>query len=445
MFPIDNLIDEIATRKNIEDAFDYVVSHLECKEQREKYYPQRKKICDRLLTELSEGTFRITEFNEMEVKDGTKIRRVQAPRVYGRVGCHAIMVIVEKYTYPTLIKNTAASIKGRGMHWLHHIVETDVRQSAELTRFYYQCDIHHYYDSIEQWRMKNLIRKYISDPILLPILDNFIELLPEGISKGLRSSQCFANLFLSGLDHIMTSEVSSYKLKQEDGSFEVRHLYYRYCDDIVMFASSKKELWRLRDMLVKEVGNIGLRIKPNEAIRPLDECGLDYLGYVNYRSHSLIRKRTKQKAARHLAKVKSRKRRQSVIGSFKGMACHADCKHLYHKLTGNRMKKFGELGVAYTPKDGKKRFPGNTVRLAAIQNIPIEVHDYQTDITTPHGEGRYLVSFRDKQGQWGKFFTASEEMKNILDQISDIEDGFPFETVIVSERFDGNKVKYSFT
>lgn len=110
------------------------------------------------------------------------------------------------------------------------------------------------------------------------------------------------------------------------------------------------------------------------------------------------------------------------------------------------MKKFGELGVTCTLKDGKKRFPGNTVRLAAIQNIPIEVHDYQTDIKTPHGEGRYLVSFREiEKGEWGKFFTASEEMKNILDQISDIEDGFTFETKITSERFDGNKVKYSFT
>ena len=96
-------------------------------------------------------------------------------------------MIVEKYTYPMLIKNTAASIPGRGMHWLHHIVETDVKSVPELTVHYYQCDIHHYYDSIEQWRMKALIREYISDPVLLPILDNFIELLPEGISKGLRS------------------------------------------------------------------------------------------------------------------------------------------------------------------------------------------------------------------------------------------------------------------
>ena len=54
-------------------------------------------------------------------------------------------------------------------------------------------------------------------------------------------------------------------------------------------------------------------------------------------------------------------------------------------------------------------------------------------------------SARKQTGDWGKFFTASEEMKNILDQISDIEDGFPFETTIVSEVFDGGKVKYKFS
>ena len=70
----------------------------------------------------------------------------------------------------------------------------------------------------------------------------------------------------------------------------------------------------------------------------------------------------------------------------------------------------------------------------------------RSDGNTSQGEDRYVVSFRDKQsGEWGKFFTASEEMKNILDQISDIEDGFPFETTIVSEVFDGGKVKYKFS
>ena len=110
------------------------------------------------------------------------------------------------------------------------------------------------------------------------------------------------------------------------------------------------------------------------------------------------------------------------------------------------MKKFSEMGVSYTPEDGKKRSPGKVVRLGSLQNKEIEIHDYETDVTTSQGDGRYLVSFRDtKSGEWAKFFTASEEMKQILDKVSDIEDGFPFETVIESEVFDGNKVKYSFT
>lgn len=424
------------------ESFDYVISHLEHPRQREMYRPKRLTIIENLRRAISAGSFRIvrSDVRDLHVTKGYKERDVQAPKVVKRVGIHAIMVVIEKYTYPTLIKNTAASIKGRGMHWLHHVVEEDLTNDPELSQYYYQNDIHHYYDSIDQVRMMQIIRKYVSDPILLPILDCFITLLPQGLSKGLRSSQCFANLYMNEVDHEMQKYVKHY---EKDG--ETHYLYYRYCDDTVMLASTKKELWQLRNIHIAAVARLGLEVKPSEAVRPLD-VGLDFLGYVHYGTHSLLRKRIKQKAARKLAKVKSRKRRQEIIGSFKGMACHADCKHLFYKLTNQRMKKFSEMGVSYTPADGKKRFPGKTMRLGAIVNKTIEVHDYETGINTSQGEDRYVVSFRDNQtGDWGKFFTASEEMKNVLDQISDIEDGFPFETTIVSEVFDGGKVKYKFS
>lgn len=441
-FPLDNLIPEIISEENMGESFDYVISHLEHPRQREMYRPKRLTIIESLRREIGAGSFRIvrSDVRDLHVTEGYKERDVQAPTVVKRVGIHAIMVVIEKYTYPTLIKNTAASIKGRGMHWLHHVVEEDLTNAPEQSQYYYQNDIHHYYDSIDQLRMMQIIRKYVSDPILLPILDSFITLMPQGLSKGLRSSQCFANLYLNEVDHEMLKYVKHY---EKDG--ETHYLYYRYCDDTVMLASTKKELWELRNIHIAAVARLGLEVKPSEAVRPLED-GLDFLGYVHYGTHSLLRKRIKQKAARKLAKVKSRKRRQEIIGSFKGMACHADCKHLFYKLTNQKMKKFSEMGVSYTPADGKKRFPGKTMRLGAIVNKTIEVHDYETGINTSQGEDRYVVSFRDKQtGDWGKFFTASEEMKNILDQISDIEDGFPFETTIVSEVFDGGKVKYKFS
>lgn len=447
-FPLDNLISEIVSWRNMEDSFDYVVSHLEHEDQREMYRPKLTEWVKSLSQEIREGSFRITraDVRDIHVTDGPKERDVQAPTVVKRVGIHAIMVVIEKYTYPTLIKNTAASIKGRGMHWLHHIVEEDMNNRRFLTTYYYQNDIAHYYDTIDQDIMKQVIRKFVSDKVLLPILDSFITLMPKGLSKGLRSSQCFANLYLSPVDHEMLKHVHSYKhINKDTHEEEVRYLYYRYCDDMVIFSYSKKELWKMRDIYVREVEKMGLRVKPSEAVRPSDD-GLDYLGYVHYGDYSLLRKRTKQNAARKLAKVRQRKRRQEIIGSFKGMACHADCKHLFYKLTYQKMKKFSEMGVTYTPADGKKRFPGKTTRLGNICNKVIQIHDFETGVKTTQGEDRYVVSFFDPQkNEWGKFFTASEEMKSILDQVSDIEDGFPFETTIESELFDGNKVKYKFT
>lgn len=429
MEKIDNLIPEIIEYENMSKSFDYVIRDLPYGKERLR---QRKaEIIALLSAQISDGTFRVTRFRELHVKDGPKERDVQAPPVIERIGCHAIMAVFEKYAYQTTIETTAASIKGRGMHWLHHIIEEDVKECPQ-NLYYYKCDIVHFYDTIDQDLMYSCLERYTDDKIILKIFDNFVRLMPQGISKGLRSSQCFANILLSDIDHYFKDEL------------QVRY-YYRYCDDIVMLSPSKKQLWKWRDILHAKVHELKLEIKTNEAVRPLAD-GLDYLGFVQFQTHSLLRKRIKQKAARHLAKIKSRRRRQEIIGSFKGMACHADCKNLFYKLTHQNMKKFSEMGVVYTPEDGKKRFPGKTVRLSAIVNKPIEVHDYEKDIKTANGDDRYLVSFRDTlTGEWGKFFTASAEMKQILDKISDVEEGYPFETVIESEVFDGNKMKYRFT
>ena len=43
------------------------------------------------------------------------------------------------------------------------------------------------------------------------------------------------------------------------------------------------------------------------------------------------------------------------------------------------------------------------------------------------------------------FFTNSEEMKNILAQIREIPDGFPFETTIRTESFGKGRTKYVFS
>lgn len=324
-FPIDNLMSEILSDKNLSESFDYVISHLDTEGQRSKYWPIKIQLLAKLKLDLARGTFHISpkDIREMVVTDGPKERIVQAPKVYYRIGCHAIMVIVEKYVSPTFITNTAASIKGRGMHWLFHRIEEDYSAHPEWMQYFLSNDIEKYYDNIDQNSMMAEIRHYISDVTVLQFLDNFITLMQSGLSKGLRSSQMLANLRLSPVDHYMCSVVRSFELNGE-----MRYLYQRYMDDVRIWGENKRELWRLRAIYNGLIETMGHRVKQSEAIRPISE-GCDFLGFVFFGTHSRVRRRIKEKAARKLGRVNSRKRRQELIGSFKGMACHADCKHLF--------------------------------------------------------------------------------------------------------------------
>lgn len=422
------LIPEIVAPRNLDDAFEEVVGNLH--KERKVYYEKRKEsIIDFLSNSIGTGTFSIEKYQEFDVQDGPKVRKIQSPGVVDRIGCNAIMRVVEKYVYPTVIKTSAASIKGRGMHKLFRKMRSDIRNDREGTKYYYQNDICKFYHSICQIFMISCIEGYVKDKVLLPILIRFIKMMDEGLSIGLRSSQCFGNLLLSGIDHL----IKEY--------FGVKY-YYRYCDDIVILSGRKKILWRLRNILHGEIEGLNLTIKANEAIRPITE-GIDFLGYVFDGEKTSLRKRTKQNAARKLAKVKSRKRRQQIIGSFKGMAKWADCSHLYYKLTHEKMIEFKDLNLHYVAADGKKRFDGQAVSLRSLINDSIDILDFENDVETENGL-RTLVSFQYKDGRKAKYFTADKEQQWYLEQARKM-DKIPFNATITPEYFGKGKVRYLFT
>ena len=427
-----NLIHLIIEHSNMNDAFDEVVGDLGAK-RKAIYEKNREKIISKLQDEIKTGKFRIKHFKEYEVKDGRKKRRIQSPIVRERIGCNAIMRVVERFVYPTVIKTSAASIKGRGMHKLSKKIRRDIENDRDGKRYYYQSDIHKFYESICQIKMIRCIERYIKDKELLPILRSFITLMEHGLSIGLRSSQCYGNLYLSIVDHYM-KEVIGVKY------------YYRYCDDIVMLAGSKKELWRYRNALWEQIEKLDLEIKPNEAVRPISE-GIDFLGFVYDGEKARIRKHTKQKNARALKRVKSRKRRQRIIGSFKGMAKWGDCKNLFYRLTGEKMKDFKEFNLQYVAEDGKKRFAGQKVSQSKLVNLELAIEDFEIDVQTPNGK-RTVVSFTylsgPMQGQKAKYFTDDKQQLQFLQKIQEMG-GLPFKTTLQMDSEAGAITKYIFT
>lgn len=427
------IVNQIADYSNMVAAFDQVLSGTKRKESRQGRYLLAHK--DDVLKELSqkilEGTFRIKDYREITIVEHGKTRNIQVLTMKDRIAINAIMSVVDEHLKHRFIRTTSASIKNRGMHDLMLYIRRDLRDDPIGTKYCYKFDVEKFYESINQDIALFCVRKIFKDKKLITMLDDFIHMMPKGISIGLRSSQGLGNLILSVyLDHLIKDK------------YAVRY-YYRYCDDVVILAKTKTELWEIREIIHSQLQNIGLKVKSNERVFPTTE-GIDFLGYIIRPEYVLLRKRIKKNFARKIRTVKSRKRRHELIASYWGMAKHADCINLFEKLTNITMKSFKDLNVSYHKDDGKKQFQGSVVSIRDLQNTKIIVRDFETGIKTEHGEDRCIVSI-EVDGVLKKFFTNSDEMKNLLTQISQIKDGFPFETVIKSESIGKGRIKYIFT
>lgn len=369
------LIDEITSNANLELAIDTVLRTRQRKGSRygRLILRHREEVKERLRNEIRSGEFFAnTTYREYEVKDSGKMRRIQCVNTYKRIGCSAVMGVVEEYVRRRYIRTTCSSIRNRGMHDLLNYIRKDIALFGEEMQYAYKYDVRKFYESINQDFMMYALRRMFKDKILLTILERFVRMMPNGLSIGLRSSQAFGNMLLSMfLDHY---------LKDQCG---IKH-FYRYCDDGDHHDKSKKELWRQRELVHQRIESIGLAIKPNERIFPITE-GLDFLGYVIYPDHTMLRKRIKQNAARHLHKVKSRRRRVQLLGSLYGYCKHGNCRNLFKTLSGMSMDEYKRLkDLHIKPKyvDGKKRFDCSELNLCDLVGEEFLILDFETDIVT---------------------------------------------------------------
>lgn len=294
-----HIIEEVVEYSNMAESFDQVLSGTKRKKSRQGRYliAHREEVIKELSERIASGTFHVTakDIEEKDIIEAGKLRHIQFfKKLKNSIAVHAIMSVVDKHLKKRFIRTTSASIKDRGMHDLMKYIHRDMQEDPEGTRFCYKFDISKFYESVNQDFVMYSVHRVFKDKKLIAMLDNFVRIIPQGISIGLRSSQGLGNLLLSVyLDHYLKDR------------YGVRH-FYRYCDDGVVLGKSKAELWEIRDAVHEQVEQIDLKVKANERVFPVDE-GIDFLGYVIYPDHVLLRKRIKQKFARKMHEVKSRK------------------------------------------------------------------------------------------------------------------------------------------
>lgn len=269
---------------------------------------------------LKNHLFKTSEYEIFILNEGKKKRDVyKLPFFPDRIAQWAILQVIEPFLVANMTADTYSAIPGKGIQpivndlrgyyktkrvdgkkksvWVPSILLSD----EENTRYCYKIDLHHYYQSINHEVLKQKFRKVFKDPKLLWLLDEIIDSINTateedlielslsgeievdpntGIPIGNYMSQYSGNFYLSSFDHWVKEEL------------HVKH-YYRYMDDVVIFASSKEELHEIhRKVTAYTRDYLHLNIKGNYQIFPTKVRGVDFVGYRFFGEYTLLRKST---------------------------------------------------------------------------------------------------------------------------------------------------------
>jgi RNA-directed DNA polymerase len=263
--------------------------------------------------ELKSKTYVTSEYTIFPIYE-RKERIIYKLPYRDRVVHHAVMNVMESIFVSTFTANTYSCIKKKGIHAAARALKDALKEIAG-TKYCLKLDIKKFYPNVDHAILKQLLRKKIKDTDLLWLLDGIID-SADGLPIGNYLSQYFANFYLTYFDHWIK---------------EVKHVryYFRYADDMVILSDNKPYLHQLLFEISHYLQeNLNLIVKGNYQVFPVKDRGIDFVGYVFFHTHTLLRKSIKQSFARMLR----RNRNPLSVASYLGWAKHCNSKHLVKKL-----------------------------------------------------------------------------------------------------------------
>lgn len=352
---VNNLYPLIYAEDNIELADKKA---RKCKRTRYgvRKHDQNKEIDNYALhLSLLNENYKTSEYTTYKIYEPKERIIFRLPYYPDRITHHAIMNIMEPIWTKIFTRDTYSCIKGRGIHALVKKLQSDLRNDPNGTMYCAKMDIRKFYPSINHEILKSIVKKKIKDKSLLKLLFEIID-SADGVPIGNYLSQFFANLYMAYFDHWVKEEL---KVKY----------YYRYADDIVLLSDDKNQLrsWVLA-IKVYLTNVLELKLKDNYQIYPVESRRIDFVGYVCYHDHTLLRKSIKLKllglVRAYSNNLISKQKLQLKMASYFGWLKYCDSKNLLKKI-------YRETNIWYSGWNGIKtnitKFKGRWIYVVNVQ------------------------------------------------------------------------------
>jgi len=282
--------------------------------------------------ELKTKTYAHGSYEAFKIND-PKPRDIHKASVRDRLLHHAIYRILYPYFDKKFIYDSYSCRMGKGTHrainrfrdFFRKVSKNDTRICWVL-----KCDIRKFFASIDHGTLKEILKKHILDRDILwligQVVDSFCtpifssrshlfpsqssslrnDLFPKiGLPLGNLTSQLLVNIYMNEFDHYVKH------------TLKVKY-YIRYADDFVILSHDKQYLENLLPQISQFLETkLKLSLHPDKVFIKTYVSGVDFLGWVHFAYHRVLRTSTKRRMMRNLNENTKEETKQSYRGLLK--------------------------------------------------------------------------------------------------------------------------------
>jgi retron-type reverse transcriptase len=274
--------------------------------------------------ELAAKIYSHSAYQAFRISD-PKPRDIHKASVRDRLLHHALHRTLSPFFTKTFISDSYSCQIGKGTHralkrfgqFCKIVSRNDTRTAWVL-----KCDIKKFFANIDHKVLIAIMDTYIPDKDIIWLLSVIIGSFRSntdgvGLPLGNLTSQLLVNIYMNEFDQFI-----KHKLKAK--------YYIRYADDFVIMQHEKGVLV---DILPKVQSFLSEQLKlslhPDKVFIKTAVSGVDFLGWVHFPHHRVIRTTTKN---RMFKKIKDSQEKSEVIQSYLGLLSHGNGWKLQQKV-----------------------------------------------------------------------------------------------------------------
>lgn len=288
----------------------------------------QKNLIDNIFSlrdDLIKHTYKHGPYQAFNISD-PKPRNIHKATVRDRILHRALYRQFYPFFDKTFISHSFSCRDNKGTHKALDFFRSFFYQTSKnntKTCWVLKGDIKKFFANIDHNILIKILEKYILDEDILWLLKQVIEsfcIKPGiGLPLGNLTSQLLVNIYLNEFDQFV-----KHKLKAK--------YYIRYADDFVLLSSDRtwleQQIPLIKDFLHQK---LHLILHPQKIFIKTIASGIDFLGWVNFFDHKVIRTSTKR---RLIKRIKDNSKLET-IASYRGLLKHGNTYKLRKQIRLN--------------------------------------------------------------------------------------------------------------